>query len=57
MKRKACKRRIFDGEKRFFLFFLYFCIQYARRIRKYGRRGENCYDKKAFFPTFGRRKN
>lgn len=57
MKRKACKRRIFDGEKRFFLFFLYFCIQYARRIRKYGRRGESCYDKKAFFPTFGRRKN
>ena len=23
MKRKAYKRRIFDGEKRFFLFFLY----------------------------------
>ena len=31
MKRKACKRRFFDDGKRFLLFFLYFCIQYARR--------------------------
>lgn len=30
MKRKACERRFFDAVKRFFLFFLYFCIQYAR---------------------------
>ena len=30
MKRKACERRFFDAGNRFFLFFLYFCIQYAR---------------------------
>ena len=28
MKRKACERSFFDEEKRFFLFFLYFCIRY-----------------------------
>lgn len=30
MKRKACERSFFDEEKRFFLFFLYFFIRYAR---------------------------
>lgn len=30
MKRKACEISFFDEEKRFFLFFLYFCIRYAR---------------------------
>ena len=57
MKRKACERRFFDAGNRFFLFFLYFCIQYARRAEKYGYRGESCYYTNAFLPTFGRRKN
>lgn len=34
MKRKACERSFFDEEKRFFLFFLYFCIRYADRTGK-----------------------